>query len=67
MTEPRTREVNFGTFCKGCCFFEFVETEDPCNDCLNHPVNIDSERPLYFKQDPDKPDVLEAIKNSREG
>ena len=55
-------EVNFGTCCKSCCFFEFAETEDPCNHCLGEPINIGSQLPVDFKQEPEKPDILEVLK-----
>ena len=31
-------------------FEKLTEQEKPCWDCLDEPVNIDSEKPLYFKE-----------------
>lgn len=48
--EDHTKEVRFDIYCKKCEFKDKVETDDPCNDCLNEPANINSHRPVYFKE-----------------
>ncbi len=48
--EPMTKEVYFHLYCKDCKYFDKKDIEDPCNDCLGEPYNIDSHKPLYFKE-----------------
>lgn len=42
--------VNFARYCKRCKHRTVEEYEDPCNDCLNNPVNIDSHKPVNFEE-----------------
>lgn len=44
------RIVNFKKYCDICKHKELVETEDPCNDCLDHPTNLYSEKPINFEE-----------------
>ena len=41
--------VNFEKYCKTCKFKKADESWDPCDDCLNHPVNTNSERPVRWR------------------
>jgi len=41
--------VDFYTYCKACKHKDKNENDDPCNDCLNEPVNEDSHKPWYFE------------------
>ena len=34
-------------------FSKVKDTEDPCDECLNQPVNEDSRRPVNYKEDKD--------------
>ena len=45
-----TKEVYYKDYCKKCKYVKLKERDDPCNDCLNHPYNIDSHKPVYFKE-----------------
>jgi len=45
-----TKEVFFDIYCKRCVHWDKAESEDPCYDCLDEPVNEDSHKPLYFKE-----------------
>lgn len=47
--EGHEKEVYFGEYCKKCIHEKEPEDQDPCNDCLNNPSNIDSHKPLRFK------------------
>lgn len=40
--------VEFVQWCNKCKYENSDSTLDPCNDCLNHPVNQDSRRPVNF-------------------
>jgi hypothetical protein len=40
--------VEFDKYCKICKYKDLPETEDPCWDCLEDPVNVYSHRPTGF-------------------
>ena len=44
--------VIFSDYCQRCAHYEEDESDpkSACWDCLDEPVNIDSHRPLYFKE-----------------
>ena len=44
-----TKEVRFDQWCHKCEHYNEPETDDHCNDCLAQSWNIDSTKPLYFK------------------
>lgn len=51
--EDNYKEVYFGEYCKTCKWRDNLESEDPCHDCLNEPVNLHSHKPVkYEKPDP---------------
>lgn len=37
------------SWCNKCKYKNIEDTEDPCYECLNEPVNIDSRKPVYFE------------------
>lgn len=41
--------VDFYKYCKDCKHFMKKECEDPCNNCLSNPANIDSHKPVDFE------------------
>lgn len=46
------KEVYFDKYCQRCEFKDVSES-DPngaCWDCLESPANVDSHKPLYFKE-----------------
>ena len=46
------KEVDFKTYCATCKYKDNKETETPCNECLNEPVNTYSHKPTkYVKKD----------------
>lgn len=47
-TESKLKEVYFGTFCPLCTFINKNDDEEPCEECLRHPGNWDSHRPVKF-------------------
>lgn len=60
-------EVHFDIYCPRCLDWGTSEWKEPCDRCLSTPVNEDSRRPLYFRQDPDKPEVTqEDIENAHQ-
>lgn len=45
------KEVRFDLYCSKCKHKSKKESEDPCWDCLNEPINENSHKPLYFEED----------------
>lgn len=50
MSEIQEREVRFDIYCKKCEYQKLKETLDPCNDCLAHPSNNNTEKPVWFRE-----------------
>lgn len=48
------KEVYFDKYCSTCIHEDKKESEDPCWDCLDEPVNTYSHKPLYYKKEKDK-------------
>lgn len=48
--EGNKKIVYFGIYCQCCKYYELDEFEEPCRDCLNYPINIDSHKPVYFEE-----------------
>lgn len=46
--------INFNEYCKTCKHCDVVEFEDPCNDCLDNPVNTNSKKPIHYEMDKEK-------------
>ena len=44
------KEVYFHEYCKTCEYLNKKMVADPCNDCLDHPYNIDSHKPVHWKE-----------------
>lgn len=44
-------EVYFHEYCKTCKFKDTSETEEPCNECLDNPMNLYSHKPVNYKKD----------------
>lgn len=41
-------EVDFEKYCKTCRYKDINEWEDPCNECLEHGMNIQSSKPTEW-------------------
>ncbi len=48
--ESNDKEVYFGLYCKTCKNEALPESEEPCNSCLEEPVNTDSHRPVNWEK-----------------
>lgn len=48
--EDSYKEVYFGVYCNQCKYKDKAETDEPCDDCLNEPVNSYSHKPAYFEE-----------------
>ena len=44
------QEVNFHKYCKKCKYKEVKEKYDPCHECLENPVNINSHKPVRYEE-----------------
>lgn len=44
------KEVHFNHYCMTCKHQNLPETEDPCFDCLNEPVNLYSHKPVKWEE-----------------
>ena len=49
MPEIDYKEVYFHEYCKTCKFADLPDYEDPCNECLECPMNLYSSKPVYWK------------------
>lgn len=50
MLELNEKEVFFDIYCPRCQHESLAEDKDPCHDCLATPSNIESHKPIYFKE-----------------
>ena len=44
------KEVYFDQYCKTCKSEAVAEDKEPCNECLNNPINYDSHKPLNYSK-----------------
>lgn len=42
--------IEFEKWCKKCVYFSKHEEDEPCCDCLEEPVNMNSHKPVMFKE-----------------
>ena len=48
--ENREKIVDFKKYCETCEHKDVKEIKDPCNDCLDHPFNTNSHKPINYKE-----------------
>ena len=48
--ENQMRIVDFEKYCETCKHKKLEEKLDPCNECLDNPVNEDSEKPVCWEE-----------------
>lgn len=53
-TMPETKEVYFDEYCETCKYESLKGYEDPCDNCLEHPYNYDSHKPIYWEKNEGK-------------
>lgn len=44
------KEVYFDPYCSKCKYLKKTEQEEPCDECLNNPVNEYTHRPVEFEE-----------------
>lgn len=47
------KEVFFDQYCKACQHSKLAETEMPCEECLDEPVNQSSHKPVRWVEKTD--------------
>lgn len=48
--EDLYKEVYFEKYCKTCKHEKLEEQKDPCNECLESPVNLYSHKPVRWEE-----------------
>lgn len=48
--EYEYKEVYFNQYCKTCKHVALEETDKPCEECLKHPVNLHSHKPVKWEE-----------------
>jgi hypothetical protein len=48
--QTETKFVCYEKYCPLCKNSNVSETEDPCNECLTTPANINSHKPINFEE-----------------
>jgi hypothetical protein len=54
MNEDGFKEVYFHNFCKSCKHCNVEDVDDPCNECLEEPINLYSHKPVKYEEDENK-------------
>lgn len=44
------KEVYFSEYCKTCKYEKTPEADDPCDECLQYPMNAYSHKPINWKE-----------------
>lgn len=55
--------IDFDKYCDTCKHRDLKGHFDPCNDCLDNPVNTNSAKPVYYEEDKEKVKEKENKKN----
>ena len=50
MSKDEIKEVYVDKYCKLCEAKDVIETEEPCNTCLESPINTNCHRPVMWKE-----------------
>lgn len=50
MPELHDKFVLFDKWCSKCQHYDKEENEEPCDHCLEEPINTDSHKPVLFTQ-----------------
>lgn len=44
------KEVHFHEYCKTCKNRGVKNTDEPCNECLSEPTNLNTHRPVKYEK-----------------
>lgn len=47
--ESKEKIVNFDLYCVSCNNKDCKDDEEPCNECLHSPSNMDSHKPVGYE------------------
>ena len=50
MQDDGLKIVDFSAYCKTCVHKDKKEDEEPCCDCLDESVNVNSHKPVRYEQ-----------------
>ena len=42
-------KITYNDYCKSCKHEKLEENEPPCDECLEHPVNLNSHKPINYE------------------
>jgi hypothetical protein len=51
------KEVYFHEYCKTCVNGDCSNSDEPCNECLDNPINLYSHKPVKYEYDPKRKEV----------
>ena len=44
------KEVYFNQYCESCEYKDIKDVLEPCNECLDNPINFQSHKPVKYKE-----------------
>lgn len=44
------KEVYFDVYCESCEHCAKKDNEEPCEECLDHPINLHSHKPVNYQK-----------------
>lgn len=50
MDHQSYKEVYFHEYCKSCKHKNTEATDEPCDECLGEPINLNSHRPVNYEE-----------------
>ena len=50
MNADSYKEVYFNEYCSKCKHEKVKDEDDPCAECLEEPVNVNSHKPVKFEE-----------------
>ena len=50
MDHQAYKEVYFHEHCKSCKYEKTKETECPCDECMSEPTNLNTHKPVNYKE-----------------
>lgn len=50
MDHQAYKEVYFDQYCKKCKYKDVKENEEPCDECISEPTNLNSHKPVKYTE-----------------
>lgn len=50
MNHEGYKEVYFNEYCKKCKNRAVKNTDEPCDECLSEPINLNTHRPVKYEE-----------------